>query len=78
MGQCVRRELVVGGGGLYGYFREQELPVGVQECPEGFRRQCVDHLSRQIIPDWDSPDAESVLTTAGAASLLVGLIGVAA
>ncbi len=32
VGQCVQREWVVGGGGLYGYFGEQRLPVGVQEC----------------------------------------------
>ncbi len=32
MGQCVLREWVVGGGGLYGYFRKQGLTVGVQEC----------------------------------------------
>ncbi len=31
LGQCVLGEWVVGGGGLYGYFREQGLLVGVQE-----------------------------------------------
>ncbi len=36
---------VVGGGGLYGYFREQGQPVGVQECPEWFNRWCGDYLS---------------------------------
>ncbi len=28
------RELVVEGGGLYGYFGEQGLPAGIQECLE--------------------------------------------
>ncbi len=45
VGQCVLREFVVGGGGLYGYFGEQGLPVGVQECLEGFHRGCDDYLS---------------------------------
>ncbi len=31
------RELVVDGGGLYGYFGEQGLPVGIQECLERFQ-----------------------------------------
>ncbi len=69
-----QREWVVEGGGLYGYFREQGLQVGVQECLEGFHRRCVDYLSRQFISQWD----ESVLATAGTISLLVKLIGVAA
>ncbi len=41
MGQCAQKELVVGGGGLYGYFREQRLPVGIQECFEGVQK-CLD------------------------------------
>ncbi len=78
MSQCAQMEWVMGGGGLYGYFREQRLPVGVQECPEGFHRRCVDNFSRYFIPKWDSPNAESALATAGKASLLVELIGVVA
>ncbi len=73
MGQCVQRECVVGGGELYGYFREQGLPVGVQECLAG----CIDYFSRQFVAKWDSPNGERVLATAGTTSLLVELIGVA-
>ncbi len=76
MGQCAQVEWIVGGGGLYGYFREQRLPFGVQNCPEGFHRRCVDYLSRYFIQKWDSPNAESVLATVGKASLLVELIDV--
>ncbi len=36
MGRCVLREWVVGGGGLDGYFGEQGLPAGIQECLERF------------------------------------------
>ncbi len=46
VGQCVLRAWVVGGGGLDGYFGEQELPVGILECLERFHRGCVDYLSR--------------------------------
>ncbi len=76
--QCVLREWGTRGGGLDGYFREQGLPVGVQECLEGCHRGCADYLSRQFVPKWDSPNGESVLVTARTASLLVELIGVAA
>ncbi len=76
-GYCVQRELVGGGGGLNVYFREQGLPMGVQECLRGYHRGCVDYLNRQFIPKWDSPNGESVLATAGTKSLLVELIGVA-
>ncbi len=78
MGQCVQREWAVQWDVLYGYFGEQGLPVGVQKCLEGSHRGCVDHLSRQFVPKWDSPNAESVLATAGTTSLLVELIGLAA
>ncbi len=67
----------MGGGGLYGY-REQRLPVGVQDCPEGFHRRCVDNFSWYFIPKWDSPNAVSALAIMGKASLLVELIGVVA
>ncbi len=67
------REWVVGWGGLSGYFGEQKLPVGVQECLEGFHRECVEYLTRQFVPKWDSPNAERVLTTA---YLFVDFIGV--
>ncbi len=64
--------------GLNGYFRKQVLSVSVEEFLEGFHRWCVHYLSRQFIPKWDSPNAESVLATVGTTSLLVELIGVAA
>ncbi len=35
------REWVVEGGGLDGYFGEQGLPAGIQECLERFHRRCV-------------------------------------
>ncbi len=72
------REWVVGGGGLDGYFGEQGLPVGIQECLERFHRQCVDYLSRQFVPKWDRPNGEGELATARTASLLVELECVAA
>ncbi len=72
------REWVVGGGGLDGYFGEQRLPVGIQECLERFHRGCVDYLSQQFVPKWDSPKGESELVTVRTASLLVELECVAA
>ncbi len=78
MGQCVQRECVVWGGGFYRYFREQGLLVGVQECLDGFHQRCVDYLSRQFVPKWDSPNTESVLAAADTTSLLMELIGMAA
>ncbi len=72
------REWVVGGGGLDGYFGEHTLPVGIQECLERFHRGCVDYLSRQFVPEWDSPNGEGELATARTTSLLVELVGVAA
>ncbi len=72
------REWVVEGGGLDGYFGEQRLPVGIQECLERFHRGYVDYLSRQFVPEWDSPSGEGVLATARTASLLVELVCVTA
>ncbi len=72
------REWVVEGGGLYGYFGEQELPAGIQECLERFHRRSVDYLSRQFVPKWDCPNGEGELATARATSLLVELECVAA
>ncbi len=66
------------GGGLYEYFGERALPVGIQGCLEGFHRGCVDYLSRQFVPEWDSPNGETVLATADKTSLFVELIDVAA
>ncbi len=63
----------MGGGGLYGYFKEQGLPIGVQECLEGFHQRCADHLSRFFIPKWASLNAESILAMAVTTSLLVKL-----
>ncbi len=63
---------------LDGYFGEQELPVGIQKCLERFHRGCVDYLSRQFVPQWDSPNGEGELATARTASLSVELECVAA
>ncbi len=68
----------MGGGGLDGYFGEQGLPVGIQECLERFHRGCVDYLSQQFVPKWDSPNGEGELAKARATFLLVELVGVAA
>ncbi len=78
MGRCVLREWVVGGDGLAGCFGEQGLPAGIQECLELFHRRCVDYLSRQFVPQWDSPIGEGELATARTASLSVELECVAA
>ncbi len=78
VGRCVLREWVVGGGRLDGYFGEQGLPAGIQECLERFHRRCVDYLSRQFVPKLDSPNGEGELTTARTTSLLVELECVAA
>ncbi len=78
MGRCVLRKSVVGGGGLDGHFGEQGLPAGIQECLERFHRRCVDYLSRQFVPKWDSPNGEGELAAARTASLLVELECVAA
>ncbi len=51
----------MGGGGLDGCFGEQGLPAGIQECLERFHRRCVDYLSRQFVPKWDSPNGEDEL-----------------
>ncbi len=67
-----------GRGGLYGHFKEQGLPIGVQEGLEGFYRRCIDYLSRNFVPKWDSPNTESALATTGATYVLVELIDVAA
>ncbi len=72
------REWVVEGGGLYGFFGEQELPEGIQEYLERFDRRSVDYLSRQFVPKWDCPNGEGELATARTASLLVELECVAA
>ncbi len=77
IGRCVLREWGVEGGGLDGYFGEQGLLVGIHECLEGFHPGCVDYLSRQFVPKWDSPNGEGELATARTTSLLVELVGVA-
>ncbi len=77
MGRCVLREWVVGGGGLNGHFGEQGLPMGIQKCLERYCRGCVDCLSQQFVPKWDSPNDEGELATMRS-SLLVELVGVAA
>ncbi len=76
--QCVLRQWVVERGRLYGYVREQGLPVGVQEPLKGFRRRCVDYLSRKLVPKWESPNGEREMTTAGTTALLMEHIGVVA
>ncbi len=74
----VLREWVVRGGGLDGYFGEPGLPVGIQECFERFHRGCVDYLSRQFVPKWDSPNIESEWASSFTANLLFELVGAAA
>ncbi len=54
----------MGGGGLDGYFGEQGLQVGIQECLERFHRGCVDYLRPQFAPKWDRPNYEGELATA--------------
>ncbi len=66
------------GGGLDGYFREQGLPVGIQDCLERFHRGGVDYLSRQFVPKWDYPNGRGELATARTTYRLVQLVGVAA
>ncbi len=66
------------GGGLDEYFGEQGLPMGIQECLENFHRGCVDNLSWQFVPKWDSLNCEGELATARTAPLLIELVGVAA
>ncbi len=78
VGRCVLREWVVGGSGLYGYFGEQGMPVGIQECLERFHRGCAGCPSRQFVPKWNSPNGEGELATARTTSLLMELVGVAA
>ncbi len=68
----------MGRGGLDGYFVKQGLPVGIQECLEIFHRGCVNYLSRQFVPKWDSPNGEGQMATVRTTSLLVELVGVAA
>ncbi len=65
-GSMCAEGMVLGGGGLDGYFGEQGLPVGIQECLERFHRGCVDYLSRKLVPKWDSPNGD------GAYSIAVG------
>ncbi len=65
MGRCVQREWAVVGGGLEGYFGEQGQSVGTQECLERFHRGCVDYLSQQFVPKWDSPNGEGTVATHG-------------
>ncbi len=78
VGRRVLREWVVRGGGLDGYFGEQGQPVGIQEWLERFHRGCVDCLSRQFVPKWDSPKREGELATVRTTPLLVELVGLAA
>ncbi len=54
MDRCVLKEWVVRGGGLDGYFGEQELPAGIKECLERFHGRCVNYLSRQCVLKWGS------------------------
>ncbi len=78
VGRCVLREWVVGGDGLDEYFGEQRLPEGIHKRLERFHRGCVNYLSRQFVPKWDSPNCEGELATAPTTSLLMELVGVAA
>ncbi len=67
----------MGVGGLDGYFGEQGLPVGTQECLERFHRGCVDYLRWKFAPKWDGPNGEGELATARTTSQLVKLVDVA-
>ncbi len=58
----------MGGGGIDGYFGEQGLPVGTNECLEKFQGGCVDYLSQPFVPKWDS---RMVKVTARITSLLM-------
>ncbi len=49
--------------------------MGIQECLERLHGGCVDYLSRQSVPKWDSPNYEGEFATARTTSLLVELIG---
>ncbi len=59
------------GGGLDGYFGEQELLVGL----ERFHRGCVEYLSQKFVLNWGNPNCEGELATARTAPLLVELVG---
>ncbi len=63
-GRCVLGEWAVGVGGSDGYLGEQGVPVGIQECLEGFHLGCIDYLGRQFVPKLDSPNGEGELVTA--------------
>ncbi len=67
----------MGGGGFDGYFGEQGLQAGIQECLEQFHQRCINYRSRQFVPKWDSPNGEGELATVRTASLLVDLEWVA-
>ncbi len=71
MGQCVLREWV--GVGYMGTSGNMDCQWACRSVLAEFHRGCIDYFSRQCVPKWDSPNAESVLAT----SLLVKLIGVA-
>ncbi len=68
----------MGGGEFDGYFGEQGLPVGIQECLDGLNRGCADYLTRRFVPKRGSPNGEGELATARTTSPLVELVGVAA
>ncbi len=55
------------GDGLYGCFGEQWASGSVLK-----------DFAEEMVPKWDSPNAESVLATAVTTSLLMELIGMAA
>ncbi len=65
-GSMCAEGMVLGGGALDGYFGEQGLPVGIQECLERFHRGCVDYLSWKLVPKWDCPNGD------GASCIAVG------
>ncbi len=45
-GSMCAEGMVMGGGGLDGYYGEQRLPVGIKEYLERLHRGCVDYLRR--------------------------------
>ncbi len=64
-----------GRGRVRGYFGEQGLPVGIQECLERFQEEAVAILTLQFVPKWDSPNGEGELMTARTTSLLMEFEG---
>ncbi len=68
----------MGGGGSYGYFRYQGLPVASTSVLKDFTDDASTISAGSFFPKRDSPNDESVLATAGTTLLLVEFIDLAA